>query len=123
QPPRIGPMQRVAQGRSFDTERAVDLERRLRTERAIEGCLYGRAVKPDFDAGTFPAQRGEEVAERKARVDLLVMPHETAAGAETARNGRPGELKLNAVQPLGALLCGAGLMNDNRAVLNADFRE
>src|SRR5208337_3452483 len=84
QPPRVRPMQRIAQRRRFDAERSIDLERRLRTHGAIEGRFDRRAGEPDLDARAFPAQRGKKVAERKARFDRLVMPDETAARPETA---------------------------------------
>jgi hypothetical protein len=76
----------------------------LRAHGAIEGCFHRRTGEPDFDARAFAAQRRKKVAERKARFDRLIMPNETAARAETARNGGPSELKLDAIEPLGGVL-------------------
>src|SRR5262245_23982407 len=71
----------------------------------------------------FAAQGSEKVAKREARFDRLVVPNETAIRSETARNRGPGELKLDAVEPLGGIFSAAGLVNDDRTVLNANFRE
>src|ERR1700758_5346233 len=71
----------------------------------------------------FSAQGREKVAKRETRFDRLVVPNKTAARPEAARNRRPSELKLHVVQSVGGIFSGNSLMNDDRPVLNADFRE
>ena len=117
------PVQRIASRSdgASTLKRAFELERRLRARRAVEGELERRAGEPHLDAGALARQRREKIGEREARFDRFVMPDETAVGAETARDRRPGDLEFDVVEPLdGALL---GVADDDGAVVDADFRE
>ena len=95
---------RVAQRRRFHAQRAVDLERGLVAGGAVEREFHRRAGKPQLDAGALAGQRRQEIAQREARFDRLVVPDEAAIGAEAARDRRPGELEVDAVEPVDEFL-------------------
>ena len=67
------------------------------------------------------AERRQKIAQRQARIDRLVMPHETAVGAEAARDRRPGDLKLDVIEPLDVAL--VGIADHDHAVVDADLRK
>ena len=90
---------------------------------AVERQFQRRTGEPQLDAGALAGQRGQEIAEREVRFDRLAMPHEAAIGAEAARDRRPGELKVDAVEPPVGGPAGLGVVDDDDAVANADFRE
>ena len=107
----------------FDAKRAGDLKCRLVSGGAVERDLYRRAGEPQLDARPLASERCEKIAEREARVDGLVMPHEAAIGAETARNRRPRELKFHTIEPLGDILTGMMTVHHDNAVVDADLRK
>ena len=116
-----GPAQGVAQRWRIDAQRALELKRRLRARRAVEGKLERRAGQPHLDAGALARQCRQKIGEREAGLDRFAMPDEMAVGAEAARDRRPGDLEFHIIEPLDVTFLG--VTDDDGAVVDADLRK
>jgi hypothetical protein len=114
-----GPAHGLAQRRRLDAEHALKLECRLRAGGTVEREIERRAGDAQLDAGALTGQRREKIAERQARLDRLVVPHEMTVSAEAARDRRPGELELHSIEPLD--VTSFGIAHDDGAVVDTDL--
>ena len=119
--PVAAPAQRVAQRGGIGRERAVDLERRLVADGAVERRLERTGIGAEFESRIVARERRRKIRDAEARVDGLVVPDEMAGGGEAFCDRRPGERQLDALQRF--VDVAAGIADRHDAVIDADFRK